>query len=141
LIVELQTTVDISAAPQTVWAVMSDVERWHEWTASVRSVRLLGNGPLAIGKRALILQPKFPPAVWTVTALDPGRSFTWKSGVPGMWVYGHHSVDASRTGARAALKLRYEGPLGRLLGRLTLKITNRYLALEAAGLKARSEAL
>jgi hypothetical protein len=77
--------------------------------------------------------------MWRVTALDPGRSFTWKSGAPGMWVYAHHSVEPVEGGARVRLRLNYEGVIGRLMGRLTHAITNRYLGLEAAGLKRRSE--
>jgi hypothetical protein len=37
------------------------------------------------------------------------------------------------------LSLRYEGLLGGLLARMTRGITNRYLAMEANGLKKRSE--
>lgn len=136
---DYQASVDIAASPDVVWSVMADVERWHEWTPSVRGIRLIGSGPLRVGSRALIRQPKFPPAMWTVTALDAGRSFTWKSGMPGMWVDAHHSVEPIEGGARATLRLHYEGALGRLLGRMTQAITNRYLGLEAAGLKRRSE--
>ncbi|MSU59740.1 MAG: hypothetical protein EXS35_16495 [Pedosphaera sp.] len=32
-------TVDISAQPQIVWAVMADVERWPEWTPSVGAIK------------------------------------------------------------------------------------------------------
>jgi hypothetical protein len=134
-----ERSVDIAAPPDVVWAVMEDGERWHEWTASVRSIRLLDK-PLRVGSRALIRQPRFPPARWTVTALEPGRSFTWKSGMPGMWVFAHHSVEPVATGTRATLRLDYEGALARLMGRLTRDITNRYLDLEATGLKQRSEA-
>jgi uncharacterized membrane protein len=139
--VDFQVSVEIDAPPETVWSVMSDAERWHEWTPSVRSIRRLDSGPLRVGSRALIRQPKFPPAMWTVTALEPGRSFTWKSGLPGMWVHAQHSVVAVSGGSRATLALRYEGPLGRPLGRMTQAITNRYLGFEAAGLKRRSEAM
>ncbi len=120
---------------------MADVERWHEWTRSVRSIRLLDKGPLAVGTRAIIRQPKFPPALWRVTALEPGKAFTWKSGAPGAWVYAQHSIDTVSGGARATLRLRYEGAIGNLLGRLTRGITVRYLGYEAAGLKARSESI
>jgi uncharacterized membrane protein len=131
--------VDIDAPPDVVWSVMSDGERWPEWTASVTSVKRLDKGPLRIGSRALIRQPRFPPAVWTVTALEPGRRFVWKSGMPGMWVYGDHSVETIPAGTRATLRLTYDGALARLMGRLTRGITNRYLAMEASGLKRRSE--
>ena len=136
---EFQISVDIDAPPDVVWPVMSDGERWHEWTASVTSVRLLDKGPLRIGSRALIRQPRFPPAVWKVTALEPGRRFVWRSGMPGMWVYGDHSVELTPTGTRATLRLTYEGLLARLMGRMTRGITLRYLNMEASGLKRRSE--
>ena len=74
-----------------------------------------------------------------VTELEPGRSFTWKSGAPGMRVYARHSVTPSGNGSRAVLSLRYEGTIGRLFARLTRGITDRYLGYEAAGLKRRSE--
>src|SRR6187401_2340548 len=92
MVVEFRTSVDIAAPSEVVWAVMSDVERWHEWTQSVRSIRLVGGGPIGVGTRARIKQPRFPPAMWKVTALEPGRSFTWESGAPGMRVYANHSV-------------------------------------------------
>ena len=136
---EYQVSIDIDAPADAVWPVMSDGERWHEWTASVTSVRRLDRGPLRIGSRALIRQPRFPPAVWTVTALEPGRRFVWKSGMPGMWVYGDHAVSPLASGTRATLTLTYEGLLARIMGRMTRGITLRYLNMEASGLKRRSE--
>jgi uncharacterized membrane protein len=135
----VEISIDIAAPPEVVWAVMTDAEGWPEWTASVTSVRLLDGSELRMGSRALIRQPKFPPAVWRVTALEPGRRFTWKSGAPLMWVFAHHSIHPAQAGSRVTLRLDYEGVVGRLLGRLTRDITNRYLAMEANGLKARSE--
>ena len=136
---EYQISVDIDAPPEVVWPVMHDGERWHEWTESVTSVRLLDRRPLRVGSRALIRQPRFPPAVWKVTALEPGHSFTWRSGMPLMWVYGHHSVERHAKGTRATLRLTYEGLLARIMGRMTRGITLRYLNMEASGLKRRSE--
>ena len=132
-------TTDIAAPAERVWEVMSDVDRWHEWTPSITSITRLGGRPLAVGSRALVRQPKFPPALWKVAAINPGRSFTWVSVAPGLRVTGHHSVDPAPAGSRATLALRYEGVFGRLLARLTHDITERYLNYEATGLKARSE--
>jgi hypothetical protein len=56
-----------------------------------------------------------------------------------MWVYGDHAVETITTGTRATLRLTYEGALARLMGRMTRGITNRYLEMEASGLKRRSE--
>jgi hypothetical protein len=137
---KFSTVVDIAAPADRVWQVMSDTEKWHEWTPSVTSVKMLGTpAPLAVGRRALIRQPKFPPALWKVTAIEPGTSFTWISVAPGFRVIGHHRVDPTAGGSRATLSLDLEGIFGGLWGRMTKGITERYIALEAKGLKARSE--
>jgi uncharacterized membrane protein len=133
--------VEIAAPPQRVWAVMRDVERWPEWTPSVRSVQRLDGGPLATGSRARIRQPKLPPADWQVTALEEGKGFTWVSRAPGIVVTARHGVEAIEGGSRATLSIRYEGVLGPLLGWLIRGVNERYLELEAAGLKRRSEGI
>jgi uncharacterized protein YndB with AHSA1/START domain len=133
------TGIDIAAPPERVWEVMSDVERWPEWTPSVTSVRRSGSGPLTVGSRLIIFQPKFPPAMWLVTAVDPDHGFTSTSGLPFLRVVANHRVDKRAGGSRATLTLTYDGFLGHLLARMTRDITERYLGYEAKGLKARSE--
>jgi len=53
--VHLEQTIEISAPPDRVWEIMTDVERWHEWTASISSVERLDGGPFALGSRARVL--------------------------------------------------------------------------------------
>ena len=132
-------SIDIDAPVERVWQVMSDVDRWHEWTPSITGVKRLGRAPFAVGSRALVRQPKFPPAVWKVIEIVPGRSFSWVSVAPGLRVVGHHRVDPAPAGSRATLALDLEGIFGGLWGRMTKGITERYIAFEASGLKARSE--
>jgi uncharacterized protein YndB with AHSA1/START domain len=132
-------SIDIAAPPERVWEVMRDVEHWHEWTPSVTRIKRSGSGPLAVGSRLIIFQPKFPPAMWLVTAVDPDRGFTSTSGFPFLRVVANHRVDKTAAGSRATLTLSYDGILGHLLARMTGDITERYLGYEARGLKARSE--
>ena len=132
-------TVDIRATPQRVWAVLSDLEGWPDWTPSVRSVERLEAGPLSVGSRARIRQPKLAPAVWRITAIEKGRSFTWVTRSPGLSVTAHHGVEATADGSRATLSIRFEGLLAPLVAWLTHRLNNRYLGLEGAGLKRRSE--
>ena len=132
--------VEIQAPPALVWEIMRDVKRWPEWTPTVTSVRLLDRAPLAVGSRAIIRQPKLPPAKWRVTELDePRRSFTWVSWGPGVRVIARHGVEALGEGSRATLSLRFSGVLGGLFAYVTRGLNERYLALEAKGLKQRSE--
>ena len=130
----------IAAPASTVWEVYSDVEQWPEWTDSVTSVELLDPGPLRVGSRARIRQPRLPVAEWTVTEIDEGRSFTWVARGPGVRSTGTHVVEPHGDGARGTAILVQAGLLGPLVGFLTRGLTKRYLAMEAAGLKARAEA-
>jgi len=132
-------TIEIAAPRERVWQVMSDVERWHEWTASIKSVKRLGAGPFAVGTRVLIRQPKLPPAFWKVVAIEPGKSFTWISVSPGFRAIGYHAVESIPAGSRATLSIEFQGLFGGVFARMTKKITERYLGFEATGLKTRSE--
>jgi len=135
-----EDSIEIDAPPQLVWDVFSDVERWPEWTASVTS--LVGrDGPdLAVGKRFAIKQPGMQKLVWRVTEIDPGSSWTWVQRSPGVLVTARHDVIA-QPGGRTLVRqqLDQRGVLGSLVGRLMVKKTKRFLALEAQGLKARAE--
>jgi uncharacterized protein YndB with AHSA1/START domain len=136
---EFKTTTDIPAPPNRVWQVMSDVDHWHEWTPSITKVQRLRGAPLEVGTKALVRQPKLPPALWKVTAIEPGKSFTWVSSAPGLRVVGYHAVAPTPGGTRATLSLQLHGVFSGIFARMTRAITERYLAFEAKGLKARSE--
>ena len=38
--------------------MLSDVERWSEWTSTVTPAKRLDDGPLGVGSQARIEQPK-----------------------------------------------------------------------------------
>jgi uncharacterized membrane protein len=139
---EQSTSIEVAAPADQVWDVLVDVERWPEWTDSVSSARLLDSGPLAVGSRAEISQPRIPTGTYTVTALEPGRAFTWEQRQPGSKVVAHHTcAPLPDGGTRVELGVVMSGALGGVVGRLYRGLTDRYLAMEAAGLKARAEGL
>ncbi|MEO8125803.1 MAG: SRPBCC family protein [Bryobacteraceae bacterium] len=132
-------TIEIQALPDRVWSVMRDVERWPEWTATVTSIRLMDHDGLNVGSRAMVRQPKLLPATWEVTELKEGSSFTWVTRSPGLQVIARHLVEANGTGSRATLSIQFSGLLGPLIARFTRALNQRYLAIEAEGLRKRSE--
>ena len=137
---EQSTTVDIAAPPERVWEVLADVERWSEWSETVIWVRRLDEGPLRSGSRARINQPKIPETEYVVTELEPGRSFTWVATGPGVTTTARHTVEAlPGGGSRVQLAVEQGGLVGSVMGRFYRGLTDRYLATEAAGLKARCE--
>lgn len=133
---------EIAATPQRVWEVLTEVERWPEWAETVTSVTRLDEGPLRLGSRTQVEQPRLPPAVYVVTELFPGRSFTWVAESPGVRTIARHGIEPLPGGrTRVRLGVEQAGPLGKVMGRLFFRgLTDRYLAAEAAGLKSHSEA-
>lgn len=139
--VEWSTSVEIGAAPEVVWRVLTEVEAWPEWTPSVRAIVRVDPGALHVGQRVRISQPRFPTTVWRLTELVEGRSFTWRAGGPGARTTASHTVEPTDVRARATLRLTQQGPLGLLVGAISSGLTRRYLDMEATGLKKRSEEL
>lgn len=138
---EQSVEVEIDAPPDRVWDVLTDVERWPEWAETVTSVTRLDEGPLMLNSRARIEQPKLPPTEYVVTAFSYGESFTWMATSAGVRTIARHEVKSLlRRGTRVRLGVEQAGPLGKVMGRLFFKgLTDRHLAAEAAGLKARCE--
>jgi uncharacterized membrane protein len=135
-----EASIDVSAPAATVFDTYADVERWPSWTSSVTSVELLDRGPLRVGVRARIRQPRLPVAIWQVTELVPGQSFTWVARNRGVVTTGTHRVESTGQGtARVTALLDQDGPLGSLVGLMTAKLTRRYLRTEVEGIKAYCE--
>ena len=136
---DFETTVDIDAPPEKVWAVLEDVERWPEWTASMTKVERLDSGEFGMGSKVRIKQPAFPPAVWEVSRFAAGASFAWTAKSPGVTTVGDHRVTPTATGSKVTLSITQAGSVGWLIGTLMGSRTRRYMEQEAQGLKRRVE--
>jgi uncharacterized membrane protein len=135
-----EATTEIGAPSHEVFATYADVEHWPDWTTSVTSVERLDEGPLRVGSRARVRQPRLPTAVWEVTELVPGESFTWVARGPGVLTTGVHRVEPLPEGrTRVTAILDQGGLLGPVVGRLTKSLTDLYLKTEVRGLKAHCE--
>lgn len=135
-----QHAVTISAPPERVWEVLADVERWPERIPTVDAVERLDPGPLAVGSRTRLQQPKLPEAVWTVTELDEGRSFTWTSRSPGVAISAAHVVESQGDATRLTLSVTLSGPVAPVGWLMTRGLTRRYVETEAASVKRAAEA-
>ncbi|GAA2098507.1 SRPBCC family protein [Actinomadura alba] len=137
---QYEIEVDIEAAPEAVWAVLTDVERWPSWTESMTRVSRLEDGELGLGSTARVEQPGLPASVWTVTEHEPGRSFSWTSKAAGITTVGGHHILAGPNGTTSVrLTLRQTGPLAPVIGLLLSRRSRRYVDMEAHGLKRRCE--
>jgi uncharacterized membrane protein len=133
-----RASITIDAPIEVVWSVFTDVERWPTWASSFTSVELI-DGPMRLGAKARIRQPRLPTVVWEVTRWEPGRSWTWTATSPGARTEASHVLTRSGAGTIAEQTITPSGPIGRLAAMMLRSLTRRYLAMEAAGLKTRSE--
>ena len=133
-----RASITIDAPIEVVWSVFTDVERWPTWASSFTSVELI-DGPMRLGARARIQQPRLPTVIWEVTSWEPGRSWTWTATTPGARTEASHVLTRVDNGTLAEQAIRPSGPIGRLAAFVLRSLTRRYLAIEAAGLKQRSE--
>ena len=137
-----ESSVEIDAPAPLVWDVFTDVERWPEWTASVRRLTPLDGPGIEVGKRFEIDQPRLPRLVWEVTEVVPGASWAWRQrSVGGTTVASHEVIGLGPDRTVVRQRIEQAGPLGVVAGVLTRRLTKRYLELEGQGLKGRAEQL
>jgi hypothetical protein len=133
-------TVEVFAPREKVWDVLVDVERWPEWTPTVTRAQRLDPGPLGLGSRTRIWQPRLMTTSWRVTALDPNAGvLVWETGRPGIKIIATHRVEPMQGSVRLTLTLQYKGILGLFMAIQLKNLNWDYLTKEAQGLKARCE--
>ncbi len=134
-----EQSIDIRATPERVWQIMSDIERWPEWTPSVLSVQKLTAGPLRQGTTARVRAKGTPESTWTVSESIPPKSFTWGTSVRGAATTAGHIIEPAPSGSRVTLSIQIGGIAAALLKPVLGRGIRENLRLEAEGLKRRSE--
>lgn len=135
-----ERSIDIEASQQRVWDVLSDVESWPRRIETVGEIELRTPPPIATGSRIRLKQPKLPEGTWDVTTWDAPSYFEWRQKSGGVTNVAGHRVEALDDGrSRLTLTLEMTGLLVPILGRFYSNLTNRYMGLEAEGMKRAAE--
>lgn len=135
-----ETSIDIDASQQRVWDVLTDLEAWPRRIETVDEVELLTPPPLAAGSRVRLRQPKLPEGIWEVAAWDTPSFFEWTQKSSGVTNVAGHRVAALGEGhARLTLTLEMRGFAIAIFGRFYKDLTNRYMRLQAEGMKRAAE--
>jgi hypothetical protein len=133
-------SIDIHAPQRRVWDVLTDIDTWPARIETVDEVELLTPAPMGIGSRVRLKQPKLGEGTWEVTAWDAPSSFEWRQKASGVTTLAGHRVEALDDGrTRLTLTLEMQGMLVPIFGRLFRGLTNRYMTLEAEGMKRAAE--
>jgi uncharacterized membrane protein len=135
-----EKSIDIDAPLGRVWDVLSDLEAWPQRIETVDTVELLTPAPTTVGSRVRLMQPKLPEGTWDITVWDPPSYFEWTQKSGGTTSVAGHRVEALGAGrARLTLTLELRGLLIPIFGRFYKDLTDRYLTLEAEGMKRAAE--
>jgi uncharacterized membrane protein len=135
-----EKSIEIDAPPQRVWDVLSDLEAWPSRIETVDAVELLTPAPITKGSRVRLKQPKLPEGTWDITVWDAPSYFEWTQKSGGITSVAGHRVDAMGEGrARLTLTLDMRGFLIPVFGGFYKGLTNRYMNLEAEGMKRAAE--
>jgi hypothetical protein len=116
----LKSSIDIDAAPEAVWAVLSDLPAYPSWNPFIREA----HGELAAGERLDVkMQPeggramRFRP---TVLNAEPGRELRWRGRLvaPGVFDGEHRfAIEPTPGGSRLLQEERFTGVLVPLLAK------------------------
>ena len=135
-----EQSIDIDAPRQRVWDVLADLEGWPQQIETVDVVDLLTPPPIGKGSRVRLKQPKLPEGIWEVTAWDPPTYFEFRQQSGGVTsVAGHRLHALVEDRSRLTLTLEMRGLLVPVFARLYKSLTNRYMTMEAEGMKHAAE--
>ena len=129
----------IAAAPDAVWAILTDAPAYPDWDSGVSRVE----GTIAPGETITVVSEANPGRAFPlkVTAFEPARSMTWSAGMPlgvfkGVRTFTLTPEDGEAT--HFTMREEYTGPLLPLVWRSMPDLQPSFDQF-AAGLKARAE--
>jgi uncharacterized membrane protein len=135
-----EKSIEVDASQQRVWDVLSAIEAWPQRIETVDSVELLTPAPITQGSRVRLKQPKLPEGTWDITIWDAPTYFEWTQKTGGTTNVAGHRVEAlPEGGARLTLTLDMRGLLIPVIALFYKDLTNRYMNLEAEGMKRAAE--
>jgi uncharacterized membrane protein len=135
-----EQSIDIEASQERVWDVLSDLEEWPQRIDTVDVVELLTPTPVGEGSRVRLKQPRLPEGTWDVTVWDAPSYFEWRQKSSGVTSVAGHRVEALEEGrSRLTLTLDMRGPLVLIVALFYKGLTNRYMTMEAQGMKRAAE--
>lgn len=141
---ELHTEIEIDAPAETVWSILTDLEKYSDWNPFI----IEAQGDTTVGSKLINrLQPPGGNAMTIkpiVTASEPGQTFEWLglAGVRGLFD-GRHRFDLEATrsgGTRLVHSEKFNGILVRPMRRMLDNQTKAGFEAMNAALKARAEA-
>ena len=112
---EHEHSIELTAAPESVWRLWSEVDRWVEWDTGLDRASL--DGPFEVGTTGVMHIPGLGPIGFRLIEVQPGVGFTDETSVEGAVVrFGHHLEPLPGGRLRVTHRVTVEGPAAAELG-------------------------
>jgi uncharacterized membrane protein len=133
-------SVEINSPSQVAWSILADLSLWPAWTASMEEVRILDGSAAQLGVRVRIKQPSLRAVVMTIDDWQEGRAFSWSGSSGGVLVRADHVLQPDGRHCVFTQRLVFLGAFSRPVAWFMGSLVERYMGMEADGLKAASQA-
>ena len=128
----------IGASQQSVWAVLSDLDRWPEWESGVTAVQ----GHLARGEKVSLTAAVNPGRAFRVKVaeLEEPQRIVLRGGMPFGLFTGERTYTLESEGAATRFRMRehYTGPIAGAIFKSIPDLSGSFQQF-ADGLKAKAE--
>ncbi len=109
---EASHSVRTSAPPERVWALWAGPAGWPEWNERIERVEV--DGAFELGTALKVKQKGGGTLHAKITALDPGRAFTYEARLPGARLGYEHEIASKEEGAEISNRVYISGALSGL---------------------------
>ena len=137
----ISAAIEIGASPMTVWAIITDLDRYPEWNPLFREA----SGEIAVGQRITLrsVHPangRMMTVKPTIVVAEPGVELRWSAGLPGI-IGGEHSfaLTSRNGGTRLVQSESFRGLLAPFSRRTMANSSTSFRELNEA-LRKRAEA-
>ncbi|RLC95086.1 MAG: hypothetical protein DRI39_00980 [Chloroflexi bacterium] len=129
----------VDASPETVWMAVNDPEQWPSWVPSIREVKKVSDGPLAVGSQFRIRVKAILPVTLHMTVIEfvPKRRVVMQGRVLCTRLTRYYTLEPAGSGARITAGGEASGVLAWLVCRNGRKLSEDIVQ----GLKKRVEGL
>jgi len=104
-----QHTLETTALPENIWALWMDVPGYSGWDDGIEWAKL--SGEFKVGASGELKPRGGRAAVFTITELVEGRSFSDLTKLPFARLRFRHSMEPTDMGTRMTHRIEVEGPL------------------------------
>ena len=86
-----EESIEVTAAPERIWKLFSDVDGWKSWNSGIEHIEI--DGPFEVGTRFTMQPPASDMFVSTLTAVQENESFTDETVIEDTRVEVHHRIE------------------------------------------------